>query len=147
MWFIDCVWINTWLLGNSHLLLSLSVLKHLLDNWMSNIAKWKSRVSNWYSDVTNNQTHSTEKLANHVGSRFYHGSFFLLWTPQTTHRPIFIGMSGPRHCNSTSLACFYMLVRYSCFRFYAGIVHRNTVLLLSETHETRTIVSREPCNV
>ena len=54
---------------------------------MSDIAKWKSKVSDWYSDITNNQTHSTEKLANHVGSRFYHGSFFLLWTPQTTHRP------------------------------------------------------------
>ena len=28
-----------------------------------------------------------------------------------------------------------------------GLVHGNTVLSLSEMHESRTTVSREPCNV
>ena len=40
------------------------------------------------------------------------------------------------------------LSRYSCFFcFYEGLVHGNTVLPLSETHESKITVSQKPCDV
>ena len=40
------------------------------------------------------------------------------------------------------------LSKYRCFPcFDGGLVHRNTVVPLSEMHDSRTTVSREPCNL
>ena len=71
---------------------------------------------------------------------------FSLWTHI---RLTIIECTGPRQRNDTSLVFIgcVILELQLFFLLLCGLVQRNTVPPLPEMHESRTIVSREPCNV